>query len=426
MPKPPKTGKHQLPNIIMQTSSTVTPKSTSLGAIPKNKRSTDQLSETSSRSRTPPSRHSGNGKSPPSKRSHQLSASDYDSDQEQQMNITSSDHDEHQATSKAPLHSFLLTKFDTKFQTPKQLFQRLMKYVPREAIHQIIPTRNGIIIKSPDSALATTIRNKYSFEIFGKDAQLTPLSSRTIRMQPPPRRAPQLSVVIRGVDPDTTDEDVETELQAEGHTITKCLRIKTQEGRNSYMVRVLTTDQQTIDSLLQRGAYIYKRRYRVEPSRTQPPLPLRCERCQTYNEHSTAQCRNQPKCGYCSENHNTKACHNLANPPKCSQCNQQHPTFSYKCQGRPKPDPDNSRFVAAPLKVPEPTPSTSDTYIHPPPTIDQVISFITLTFQNLYPFQRESILHQVTVAAKEIFKVQLHATYSGPYVFFSVQPLNPE
>jgi len=61
----------------------------------------------------------------------------------------------------------------------------------------------------------------------------------------------------------------------------------------------------------------------------------------------------------------------------------------------------------------------------PPPTIDQVISFITLTFQNLYPFQRESILHLATVAAKEIFKVQLHATYSGPYVFFSVQPLTP-
>ena len=93
------------------------------------------------------------------------------------MNI-STDHEDHLlGNSETQVHSFLLTKYDTKFQTPKCLFQQLLKYVSRDKISEIIPTKNGIIIKSPEPKLATTIRNKYSFEIFGTQAQLTALNS---------------------------------------------------------------------------------------------------------------------------------------------------------------------------------------------------------------------------------------------------------
>lgn len=192
------------------------------------------------------------------------------------------------------------------------------------------------------------------------------------------------------------------------------------------MVRVLTPDQIAINTLLQSGAFIYRRRYRVEPSRTQPPLPLRCEKCQQYNNHSTERCPNDPKCGYCAENHQTKACPNQSNPPKCSQCNSPHPTFSYKCQGRPKPDEDPDNFMAVPLRLPPVTQPQPHPPALPPPTIDQIIQFLSLTFQNLYPHNRPAVLHQITLAAREVFQVHLKATYSGPYVFFSVAPTSPE
>jgi len=190
-----------------------------------------------------------------------------------------------------------------------------------------------------------------------------------------------LSVVIRGVEPDVTDSEAETELNSEGHTITKCLRIKTKDGNSRYMIRVLTPHQPTTHTLLSIGAFIYKRRYRVELSRITAPIPIRCENCQTYNAHETRFCPNQAKCGYCSGPHQTKNCDNAQQPPKCSQCGEQHPTFSYKCKGRPQPEVDNPHFTV-PLRLPAQTQTTSTL---PSPTIEQIVAFITLTLQNLHP-----------------------------------------
>jgi len=75
-----------------------------------------------------------------------------------------------------------------------------------------------------------------------------------------------LSKVIRGVDPTITDEEAEQELKTEGYNITKCIRIKTKTGLPSYMIRVLTNHQENMNDLLQIGAYIYRRRCRVETS----------------------------------------------------------------------------------------------------------------------------------------------------------------
>jgi len=131
---------------------------------------------------------------------------------------------EDKATSK--LHSFLLTNFEPKFHNPKHLLIQVTKYLPRSQISEIVPTRNGMIIKSQDDHLATIIRNKVSFEIFVTNAYLTKLTAKTIRQQPPPRKTPTLSVVIKGVNPYYTDEEVTDELKAEGHDIVKCLRIR--------------------------------------------------------------------------------------------------------------------------------------------------------------------------------------------------------
>ena len=183
------------------------------------------------------------------------------------------------------------------------------------------------------------------------------------------------------------------------------------------MVRVLTNHQSTIDNLLTSGAFIYKRRYRVEPSRTTPPLPLRCEHCQSYNVHPTNKCPNTPTCGYCSGKHKTKDCTNLQNPPKCANCDEPHPSFSYKCKGRPTIEPDKPAYIAY-LRLPEePTPPQ---LIQQPITIEQLLRFLTITLQNLFPFDRENALREIQYAAQEIFKLTLHATYSGPYVHFSI------
>jgi len=94
-----------------------------------------------------------------------------------------------------------------------------------------------------------------------------------------------------------TDEEIEAELKQEGLSIQKCIRIKAKTGQETYMIRVLTSHQETIDDLLMNDAYIYTKRYRVEPSHSSPPLPLRCEKCQLNNSHPTAKCPNDTYVG---------------------------------------------------------------------------------------------------------------------------------
>jgi len=67
------------------------------------------------------------------------------------------------------------------------------------------------------------------------------------------------------------------------------LCIKCQSGP-TYLVRILTQSQETVNDLLTLGAYIYRKRHRVEPSRTQSPIPLLYEKCQSFNSHSTNNC----------------------------------------------------------------------------------------------------------------------------------------
>ena len=415
-PKNDSNGKHQLPPVVQQTSSTLTAKFTNLGGTSKHPRKRDRSSSYSDcRSRSPVARHCSS-RSPSAKATHQVHAAASDPDSDAAHNAQAN-----QAFTSATASSFLLTNFDQRFQTPKLLLTQLLKYVPRTSISRITPTRNGMIIQTPDPNFATTLRNKHSYEIFGSNASLSRLEPKRLTQPQPPRRQPMLSVVIRGVDPEITDTEAEQELQLEGHTITKCIRIKTKLGTPSYMIRVLTTHQATIDDLLHTGAYIYKRRHRVEPSHTSPPLPVRCERCQVYNNHQTIHCRNDPKCGYCSGPHNTKECSNLQQPPNCATCGDRHPTFSYKCKGRPTPEPDQPNLIV-PLKVPEQPSQQPITSVHQSITIDQALTLLTLTLQNLLPFDRPNIIREITYAAKELFQISFQATYSGPYVHFSAHP----
>ena len=403
-------GKHQgLPQIVDQ-----------------RKKPPDPPKPSGSGTRPPPSQDSKTRRQPADNRSRsrspvrRLSTSSSGSSGPSEAMLTSAPVSAPASDSPSPIFTFLLQHYLPQFQSPKLLLQQFLKYIPRSSIHQILPTRNGMLIKTTTPDLFTHIRNKHSLEIFGPSATVTALNGSGPKQPPPPRKPPALSVVIRGVDPALPDTEIESELKLEGHNIIKAIRIRNDAGP-TFMVRVLTNDQLTIDDLLHTGAYIYKRRYRVEPSRSSAPLPLRCDKCQTYNSHPTSACPNTPKCAFCSAPHETRSCPNLAQPPKCAQCSDPHPTYSYKCKSRPPPEPSKPELTV-PLRTtsspPTPPPSPSQ-----PITIHQLLSFVTLALQNTHPFLRPLILQNVQHAARNIFGIHFFATYSGPHVHFSSQPL---
>ena len=178
-------------------------------------------------------------------------------DTEQHQAASSSRRNSTSNLSSATIYSFLLTNADPKFRTPKLVLHQLQKYLPRADIHEIIFTKNGIIIQSIDQQVAHKIRNKVSFEIFGPKANIQSLNPSSKKQPPPPRKPPTLSVVIKGVPFDYTDEEITDELRYEGFEIKRCIRILCSTGR-TYLVRVLSDSQDTIDDLLLNGAPIYR------------------------------------------------------------------------------------------------------------------------------------------------------------------------
>lgn len=313
------------------------------------------------------------------------------------------------------LHNFILTNYDTKLQHPKHVYQQIIKYVPDADLQQIIPTRNGYIIKSFNSNFQQHLRDKTGFHMLGPNANIQPLKPSMKKPPPPPRKPPLLSVVIKGIPPSYTDDEVQTELLREGLAITKCKRILCDAGP-TYLMRVLTDQQPTIDHLLHHGAFIYRCRYRVEPSKSPQPLPIRCENCQTYNNHYTRDCHNPPICGHCSQQHKTRSCPNLEAQPKCATCNEPHSTYSYKCKAKPEPSPEKPDLVV-PVRSSDPVTEPNNSLSHPI-TVEDLLRFITITLQNINPFQRPHILNQIQLTAKQLFHIQLHATYSGPHTHF--------
>lgn len=175
---------------------------------------------------------------------------------------------------------------------------------------------------------------------------------------------------------------------------------------------------------MQTGAYIYKCRYRVEASKTPSPMPIRCEKCQTYNQHLTKDCPNQIKCGYCSGPHGTRNCPNVQAPPKCNTCAESHPTYSYKCKAKPEAHPEKPELVVPDRTVDSSTQPNNS--LRHPITVEDLLRFITITLQNIHPFQRSHILTQIQHAAKILFNIQLNATYSGPHTHFQIYSLETQ
>jgi len=139
------------------------------------KRKLNTRSKSLERSRSPLRKQEADrSESPPHKRHHHASGSGSGTDSDTRSMIV----DTQLEATKQKYYSFLLTNFDPKYQSEKMLLQQITKYLPRDTVHQIIPTRNGIIIKSTDVNFATTIRNKHSFEIFGKNANMTKLTQK--------------------------------------------------------------------------------------------------------------------------------------------------------------------------------------------------------------------------------------------------------
>lgn len=99
-------------------------------------------------------------------------------------------------------------------------------------------------------------------------------------------------------------------------------------------------------------------------------------------------CTNNRTYAYWTGPHNTKDCNKHEQLPKCNTCGDKTPTFRYKCKRRRESNLCR-QGLAVPPRLNENTSRTSRvTFISQPFTVAQKLTFITVVFQNFYPFLR--------------------------------------
>jgi len=131
-------------------------------------------------------------------------------------------------------------------------------------------------------------------------------------------------VVIQGIHPSVTDEELKDELGL------PCRRIvsATNNGTVTWKVKVDCLEAKEKSGILKRGGlFIWSQRFRVVDYIEQPRV-AKCSKCQSF-DHATSACENEVKCSNCSGSHDRKDC--KVSEARCANCEGSHASSSYQC-----------------------------------------------------------------------------------------------
>lgn len=143
------------------------------------------------------------------------------------------------------------------------------------------------------------------------------------------------SIVIYGVEHQISDAEISNHLNATNLKHRYCKRIISRAtSKPTSIIRIITGNVNTFETLLSKGIYYKCRHYAVEASRPPEPIPTPCAKCSKFT-HTTNNCSTPLKCLKCGEAHSTLQCTTQL-PTKCAACNDEsHVAWSMKCPMRP-------------------------------------------------------------------------------------------
>ena len=182
-------------------------------------------------------------------------------------------------------------------------------------VSKTITTKNGIILVFSK----TEEDRKKLLEIQLRDGMLlrpTKASTATRKVTP--------TVVILGVNPDLTDDDLTSELER------TCKRIMSskQNGAPTWKVRLECQSEEDQAALLRAGVNIGHQHYKVTAYVIKKPV-LQCYRCQGFNHVASACKSEEEKCRRCGGNHNSKDC--KSETIVCTNCAGPHLASDFGC-----------------------------------------------------------------------------------------------
>lgn len=300
-----------------------------------------------------------------------------------------------------PLYSILLSNLPKHLATPKGLSQRLTSYDSLELTNVISKANGDILLKTTSPRIKSSLERIKSLTALKFNiGQLRPCQ----QVKDSPKK-PSFSCVLTAVDLDVTMEDIKEELTKQNLPFTNVWRIKAKRtDKYTRLVRIISTEAITIDTLLTRGFKLFYKHHRVEASHPPKPQPIQCWRCSAFHLASET-CKKPISCKRCSKHHSVWDC-DPKTTPKCANCNGDHMASYPDCPERPK-TPTNPAAAAPLALIPEPEKESTT-----PASTEAVLRLITATMINAMPQLKEKIASIITPLAAQLFNIRLTIAYS--------------
>lgn len=168
-----------------------------------------------------------------------------------------------------------------------------------------------------------------------------------------------LKVVLRGVIPEITDEEIQSDLITKGYPITKISRMMGRNNQPAPLVLIeIERDYKSIYNLSNCCGLSIT----AEPLKTKTTV-IQCHRCQMFG-HAQKNCNAEYKCLKCGDGHSTHLCPKpRTTPAKCANCAGEHPANYSKCSENPNSNPQLEKpKTTKPWTTSKTEPSTSTTH----------------------------------------------------------------
>lgn len=198
----------------------------------------------------------------------------------------------------------------------------------------ILKTKKGFLLKTDATKIiiANTLKNLQKHAKIAAFSETSPYNENSRVLRKP---AESYSCVIASVELDISDTTIAEHLKNINIDFRYCRRIISRNTNNpTHLIRVITGQSKSYETLLKTGLFYKNRHYAIYPSAPPPPAPMPCSKCLEFT-HKTEDCNSPIQCQKCQGNHYTSKCKSET-PQKCKSCgSQEHQAWAFQCPNRP-------------------------------------------------------------------------------------------
>lgn len=293
----------------------------------------------------------------------------------------------------------------------------------------IIQTKKGFLLKT-NTDKKETLKKLQKLKL---EKQIISFEETTAKQKQPrdQNMTASYSAVIATVEQEISDEEMSAYLEKTQIQHRFCKRIISKKtGRNTYLIRIITSCIRSFEKLLNEGLFYKNRHYPVYASLPPPPAPLPCGRCFGF-EHKTEECEMPMKCHKCEGSHHTNKC-TTELPTKCTACKStEHAAWSFKCPKRPTqaiPNIPNIPIKSINKKSEEINSDLKkENRIHTPITKhDLIISTYIEEINNPKNSNREETINKIRKKFIDLWKIDTTAVFTQNRLYILMFDLESE